>query len=110
MGAGADYEVVIAGGVYGVCGTSCASPVVAGMAAMVNAQLGTSIGFINPTLYAATAGTFNDITQGDNKCTASPVCCSQGFVATSGWDPVTGLGSVDFAKFKDLFSSLAHPP
>merc|ERR1712151_594682 len=106
--AGADYEVVIAGRVYGVCGTSCASPVVAGMASMVNAQLGISVGFINPTLYAAAAGTFNDITEGNNKCTASTTCCSQGFSATTGWDPVTGLGSVNFAKFKSLFSSLAN--
>jgi len=108
--AGADYEVVVGGQITGVCGTSLSSPVVAGMAAMVNAQLGTSIGFINPTLYAAASGTFNDITQGDNKCTASSACCSQGFAATTGWDPVTGLGSVDFVRFKDLFSSLAHPP
>jgi len=105
--AGSDYEVVIAGGVYGVCGTSCASPVVAGMTAMVNAQLGSSVGFINPTLYAAgeSSEAFNDITNGNNKCTASTTCCTQGFAATKGWDPVTGLGSVDFAQYKKLFST-----
>jgi len=106
--AGSDYEVVIAGSLYGVSGTSCSSPVVAGMTAMVNAQLGTSVGFINPTLYAAgeSSAAFNDITKGNNKCTASTTCCSQGFYATKGWDPVTGLGSVDFANYKGLFSSM----
>merc|ERR1712187_34792 len=106
--AGAEYEVVVGGQIIGVGGTSLSSPVVAGMASMVNAQLGTSVGFINPTLYAAAAGNFNDITEGNNKCTASTTCCSQGFSATTGWDPVTGLGSVDFAKFKSLFSSMAN--
>jgi hypothetical protein len=35
---------------------------------------------------------FNDITYGDNKCCGgytSIVCCSAGFSATTGWDPVT---------------------
>merc|ERR1712048_516407 len=108
--AGNDYEVVIAGSLYGVCGTSCSSPVVAGMTAMMNAQLGTSVGFINPTLYQAgeSSSAFNDITTGNNKCTASTTCCSQGFYATQGWDPVTGLGSVDFAEYKQLFNGLAE--
>merc|ERR1712063_141352 len=85
--AGFNYDVVIAGKTYGVSGTSASSPVIAGMAALVNAQSGTRVGFINPTLYAAPAGTYNDVTQGDNKCTASTACCSQGFQATTGWDP-----------------------
>jgi len=105
--AGHNYEVVISGKVYSVSGTSASSPVVAAMASLVNAKLksngGSSIGFINPTLYKAGSGSFNSITQGNNKCTASTVCCSQGFTATSGWDPITGLGSVDYAKFEGLF-------
>ena len=55
---------------------------------------------------------FNDITSGNNKCgceqaslagavaVAVAVCCPTGFDATEGWDPVTGLGSVNFEKFK----------
>ena len=27
------------------------------------------------------------------------MCCSQGFYTTTGWDPITGFGSVDFLKF-----------
>merc|ERR1712031_150124 len=68
--AGFDYEVVIAGSVYGVSGTSASSPVVSGMASLVNGQLAeagkSAIGFINPTLYAAGVSSFNDITSGDN--------------------------------------------
>mmetsp|Transcript_122630 Transcript_122630/g.192437 ORF Transcript_122630/g.192437 Transcript_122630/m.192437 type:complete len:442 (-) Transcript_122630:118-1443(-) len=107
--AGHNYEVVIAGSLYSVSGTSASSPVTAGMASLVNAKLkangASSIGFINPTLYAAGSGSFNSITSGSNKCTASTTCCSQGFNAASGWDPVTGWGSVDYAKFESLFLS-----
>jgi tripeptidyl-peptidase-1 len=111
--AGFNYEVVINGQSLGVSGTSASSPVVAGFAALVNAKLAangkSSLGFINPTLYKAGSGSFNDITSGNNKCAAQgtfrTVCCDQGFEATAGWDPLTGLGSVDFAKFEALFTS-----
>ena len=33
-------------------------------------------------------------------------CFFIGFSATPGWDPVTGLGSIDFCKFKAVFSVL----
>merc|ERR1712160_184022 len=85
------------------------SPVVAGFASLVNAKRGTPLGFINPTLYKAGSSSFNDITSGNNKCCAgspgSQVCCTQGFTATAGWDPLTGLGSVDYPKFEALFTS-----
>merc|ERR1711918_171242 len=107
--AGFDYEVVIGGSIYGVSGTSASSPVVSGMASVVNGQLAAAgkspIGFINPTIYAAGVSSFNDITSGDNKATASTVVCTQGFDAITGWDPVTGMGSVDYEKFKSLFVS-----
>merc|ERR1712187_1051152 len=107
--AGHNYEVVIAGSVYSVSGTSASSPVTAAMASLVNAKLksngGSSIGFINPTLYKAGSSSFNPITSGNNKCTASSTCCSQGFYASPGWDPITGWGSVDYAKFESLFVS-----
>jgi len=108
--AGHNYEVVIAGSLYQVSGTSASSPVTAAMASLVNAKLKSngksSLGFINPTLYKAGSASFNSITSGNNKCTANEnVCCAQGFTATSGWDPVTGWGSVDYAKFEKLFVS-----
>lgn len=85
------------------------------MIALVNAKriaLGRStLGFVNPALYKyASAGSSpiycNDITDGDNACTSyGLVCCDEGFYATTGYDPVTGLGSLDYEKFSTMFTS-----
>eukprot|EP01036_Dinobryon_divergens_P033008 gene33008-42705_t len=62
-----------------------------------------TMGYINPFLYKYYASFTNDITSGDNKCSAVSkgihTCCREGFFATEGWDPVTGLGSINFDKF-----------
>ena len=106
-----------------VSGTSASCPVVAGMISLVNsarlAQGNSTVGFLNPALYANYPAFTNDITSGDNKCVASDAtCCSHGFYATSGWDPVTGLGSINFELFAasllnmaqfDLSSSISQP-
>ena len=69
------------------------------------------LGFLNPTLYSAgAAGLFNDITLGKNNCylIENPsssnyyACCSEGFNATVGWDPVTGLGSASFPNLAKI--------
>jgi len=66
-----------------------------------------TLGWLNPALYALYPAFVNDVTSGDNKCLSEGVtCCSQGFYATTGWDPVTGLGSIDFAKFLQTFATL----
>jgi len=110
--AGFNYQVVIAGNTYGVSGTSASAPVVAGFATLVNSRLAEqgkpTIGFLNPTLYA-NGGAFNDIVTGDNKCSAgggggpAATCCSEGFNAVEGWDAATGLGSVEFSGFSQMF-------
>jgi len=110
--AGFNYEVVIAGKTYQVSGTSASSPVVAGFATLVNSRLveqgKPTIGFANPTIYA-NGGAFNDIVQGDNKCSAAgpsgATCCSEGFNAVEGWDATTGWGSVRFADFAQIFGA-----
>lgn len=38
---------------------------------------------------------FTDITEGDNNCTMGH-CCTYGYPATEGWDPLTGLGTPRF--------------
>ena len=86
-------------------GTSFASPIFAGMVALINQKAGytTGQGLINPTLYqlaaisSTYASAFHDITSGNNNCIAGPTFCSAttGFAATTGYDEVTGLGSVD---------------
>jgi len=107
--AGNMFSVTVGDQWTAVSGTSASSPVVASFATMVNAERGLAgkppLGFLNPTLYA-NPDAFNDITAGNNKCTASSsICCSQGFYEAEGWSPITGLGSVDFRKFAAIFDA-----
>jgi hypothetical protein len=55
------YLIVVNGTIAPVYGTSCSSPVTAGMISIINAKRVahglTTVGFINPTLYANTVGT-----------------------------------------------------
>jgi len=108
---GHNYDVCIAGQFYQVSGTSATTPTSAAMFTLINdARLSegkSPLGFVNPLLYqlAAEAGTsspFNDITSGENNCCAGDVgqetCCKYGFYAASGWDPLTGWGSLNFAN------------
>lgn len=79
-------------------GTSCASPLWAGFAALINQQAASnnlsSIGFINPKIYALAktasyTNYFNDVTTGNNEWSQSPT----NFPAVTGYDLCTGLGS-----------------
>lgn len=108
---GYNYEVVIAGNTYAVSGTSASAPVFAGVISLINAarlDAGKSaLGFLNPTLYSSElTSSYNDVTEGHNKCTAGRVCCDEGFEATQGWDPLTGFGSVDYSKFSDALYNM----
>ena len=47
------------------------------------------------------AGVFNDITNGTN-----PGCGTDGFPTATGWDPVTGLGTVKFPQLLQRFRTL----
>jgi subtilase family serine protease len=88
-------------------GTSFATPIFAGLLAIVNQKTNSSgLGLVNPTLYtlAANAATyataFHDVTSGSNKCTAGTNYCTSpattDYSATTGYDEASGLGSVDF--------------
>ena len=72
------------------------------------------LGFLNPLIYSLNGKGFNDITDGNN-----PGCGTPGFnvsvsgsgkrlvlniydQATPGWDAVTGFGTPDFGKLKDI--------
>ncbi|KAI4182518.1 MAG: hypothetical protein L6R41_005935 [Letrouitia leprolyta] len=92
-------------------GTSGSTPMVAGMIALINAErlrnkdakgqpLKGTVGFINPVLYAHPE-MMNDIVSGSN-----PGCGTEGFKCQKGWDPVTGLGTPDYAKMSRVFNSL----
>jgi len=111
--AGSWYHIIIGGRNTAASGTSASTPVIAGMLTLINAErksLGLSkVGFVNPTLYADGGSFANDITSGDNKCSAeSRKCCPDGFSAVTGWDPITGFGSVDYAKLKALLVPSHH--
>jgi len=66
------------------------------------------LGWINPSLYKYRSQFTNDVTSGNNRCIVGGSCCSSGFTAKSGWDPVTGWGSVNFANFKSIMTSLGN--
>ncbi len=81
-----------------VGGTSCAAPLWAAFAALVNQQAASvgnaSIGFINPTIYALGNGPsytslFHDISSGNNFSANSPGL----FNAVAGYDLCTGWGT-----------------
>ncbi len=79
-------------------GTSCATPLWAGLAALMNQQSVTAgrstIGFVNPAIYSLGKSTnynasFHDITTGNNIWPSSP----NNFFAVSGYDLCTGWGT-----------------
>ena len=93
-------------------GTSASCPAVAGFISNLNAarmRIGKgSVGFLNPALYAYSGKFTNDVIEGNNRCLQSGVCCTQGFTATPGWDPASGLGSLNYGKMKEVFISLGN--
>jgi len=95
-------------GWYDIGGTSLSSPEWAGLVAIADQIHGSNLGFINQKLYdiaanpASYASDYFDITTGNN--TSDPSVT--GYPATTGWDPVTGLGTPN-ASF--LLPALASP-
>jgi subtilase family serine protease len=87
-------------GWYDIGGTSLATPQWAGLVAIADQINGHGLGLINPALYklgadpARYAADFFDVTTGNN--TADPSVA--GYPATTGWDPVTGLGTPNAAN------------
>ncbi|KAH9168799.1 peptidase S8/S53 domain-containing protein [Lactarius sanguifluus] len=82
-------------------GTSGSTPIVAGIISLLNdyriSQGRPPLGFLNPWLYSTARAGLNDITSDSN-----PGCNTDGFPAVEGWDPVTGLGSLDFEHLQHL--------
>ena len=104
------YIIYVAGGLMPVGGTSASSPSFAGIVTIINqyvvskgTQSKPGLGNINPNLYAMaqnTTGAIHDVTSGNNivPCKSGSTGCktgSFGYSAGVGYDPVTGLGSVD---------------
>jgi kumamolisin len=91
------YQIDVDGSNIVVGGTSAVAPLWAGLIACFNSGLKTPAGYFNPTLYqqvATAAGTFHDITSGNNGS----------YQAGPGWDACTGWGSPNGAA---ILQSLA---
>lgn len=78
------YSVLVDGQSFPIGGTSAVAPLLSGLVALLNQQLGKPVGFWNPLLYQ-TIGTnaVRDITQGNNGT----------YAAAEGWDACTGVGA-----------------
>ncbi|KAH7876381.1 tripeptidyl peptidase A [Lentinula edodes] len=98
---GVNFRVFIGSKPYLISGTSASSPTFAGIVALLNdARLHAGLpplGFLNPLLYKRGAEALNDVTVGNN-----PGCGTNGFNATEGWDPVSGLGTPNFEKLEKI--------
>jgi subtilase family serine protease len=97
-------------GWYDIGGTSLSCPQWAGLVAIADQINGGGLGLINPGLYKIGADTtryandFFDITKGNN--TADPSI--PGYPATTGWDPVTGLGTPNAANLVPDLVAAVH--
>eukprot|EP01065_Artemidia_motanka_P026639 TRINITY_DN317_c0_g1_i1.p1 TRINITY_DN317_c0_g1~~TRINITY_DN317_c0_g1_i1.p1 ORF type:complete len:549 (+),score=150.64 TRINITY_DN317_c0_g1_i1:83-1648(+) len=89
-------------------GTSAATPVFAGLVALLNAGRAAEnkapLGFINPALYASFSkgsGPGYDVVAGNNKHSG----CPAGFPAVAGWDAITGLGTPTLAALRTALNA-----
>jgi kumamolisin len=79
------YRIILNGHPIAKEGTSAATPLWAGLIAIANAERGSPLGLINPSLYANPA-LCRVITQGNNRVNG------KGYDAGPGWSACTGLG------------------
>jgi uncharacterized protein (TIGR03437 family) len=112
-------------GTCGVAGgTSVATPIFAGILALMNQSLSArgatgpaGLGNINPILYQlgqSSSAAFHDIVVGDNivPCAnATPDCVTGtlGYTTGPGYDPVTGWGSVDAMNLANAWNTTGVP-
>ncbi|KAH9039448.1 subtilisin-like protein [Lactarius deliciosus] len=95
------FRIFFQGRAVHIGGTSAAAPSFAAFVALLNdARIAVGkppLGFLSPLIYALNGVGFHDVTAGN-----APGCGTPGFNATAGWDPVTGFGTPDFGKLKDI--------
>jgi subtilase family serine protease len=93
------------GGWSGICGTSLATPLLAGLVALADQVAGHPLGLLNPALYAmeaAHARGIVDVVTGSNTATftqGGKQYTVIGFSAAKGYDLVCGIGTVNAAYF-----------
>jgi len=96
------YKAYIAGREEILGGTAAATPLWAGLIALIDQNLGHSIGYFNPLLYSklGPAGNLRNLTEGNNS-----VHGVKGYMAGPGWNAVTGWGSPDGKKLLEALRS-----
>lgn len=112
-----NYAVYDRGSLKEYQGTSCSAPMFGGLVGLLNdARLRHQkppMGFLNPFLYTAGRTGLKDIVDGGSTgCdghsrfhgppNGSPVVPFASWNATSGWDPVTGLGTPNFQRLLEM--------
>jgi len=114
---GTASDVTCSGGVpcsagwWDIGGTSLATRQWAGLVAIADQINGGGLGLINPGLYAIGANPiryandFFDIATGNSNKTVSSI---PGYPATTGWDPVTGLGTPNAANLVPDLVAAVH--
>lgn len=130
--AGGGSCVSAANGSYyfiGFCGTSAAAPGMAGIAAILDQEKGAPQGNLNPGLYLTSASSpaaFHDVTVATSGVTSceinTPSMCNNsipsstaltggqtGFLVGTGYDEVTGLGSLDVGQFLEYYAATITP-
>jgi hypothetical protein len=101
-----------------VGGTSLGPPVLAGIVALINQETHPSgSGNINPVLYSLATQVptaFHDVSRGNNQVPFSTSCAATtqiGYIAGTGYDLATGLGSIDaFVMVTNWSSVVAATP
>ncbi|HEX4168784.1 MAG TPA: S53 family peptidase [Bryobacteraceae bacterium] len=94
------YQIYFSGQSQTVGGTSAVAPLWAALVALLNQQLGSPVGFLNPKIYPLGEGVFHDITSGNNDDGGLG-----DYSARAGWDPCTGLGSPDGSALLSALTS-----
>ena len=104
-----------------VGGTSASGPIAAGVVSSLNnlrlLEGKAPLGWLNPLLYGVASTypfAFRDVVVGENSAgdvqpRGSPYasfCPGMGYYTKPGWDPVTGLGSMDFKVWAELIRTL----
>ncbi|PGH03274.1 tripeptidyl-peptidase I [Blastomyces parvus] len=115
----AQFHIIDHGKMMYASGTSASAPVFAAVVANLNsirlAQGKPVLGFLNPLLYGLKGVGLNDIVEGHSEgCTgmskmsglSAPYIPGAGWNATAGWDPVTGLGTPNFALLAEIVENL----
>ena len=119
------YEVYVGGALAVVGGTSAPTPAMAGIVALLNHYMVNNgfasqpgLGNLNPQLYRlaqSAPAAFHDTISGDNRvlCAQSGPDCATGvigYLAGSGYDLATGLGSLDVNALATQWNAPAARP